>query len=145
MTSPLPRRQPPAVAHFDREGTSWSEYVRRIDFVDRDPAGPDSPPIHVLTSPVLFDGVIASCQIAKEGITVDLSGHDGTVVSLWVHKDDVQIGGTDDDGNYTPFLLGDRRVCTPTGEGWEWVPVDPDDDDNPWIAVAIFVAEVHVR
>jgi len=123
----------------------WSEYVRRIDFVDRQPPGPEDAPIHVLTSPVLFDGAIAPCRIAKEGITVDLSGRGGTIVTLWVHRDDVQVGGVEEDGTYTPHLLGDRRVCTPVGDGWEWAPVNPEDPDDEWMVVSLYVAEVHVR
>lgn len=140
MPNPLPRPEPTAPTYYDRYGEPWSEYVRKIEFIDRDPSTPDAAPVHVLSAPVLFDGVMAPCQISKEGITIDLGGPGPTIVTLWVHEDDVQIGN-----ETTPHLLGGRHVCTPIGEGWDWVPVDPEDDDNPWMAVALYVAEVHVR
>lgn len=138
---PTLAREEPA---FDREGVPWSEYVHKVEFVDANPPATEEAPVHVVKR-VLFDGVMAPCMIHKDGITVDLSSHDGTVVTLNVHRDDVQVGSIEDDGTYTPWLIGGRRVLTPTGEGWEWTPVDPDDPDDPFICCSFFVAEVHVR
>lgn len=142
MTSPLPRTKPEPptddVPTTASDGTPWSHYVRRVDLLDRDPQGPEQPPVHVLSKPVLFDGVIAPAGIAKEGIVIDV-GLGGTVVTMHVRHEDVQIGSEG-----TPWTIGGRRVITPVGHGWDWVPVDPDDPEG-WIVCSIYVAEVVIR
>lgn len=132
------RYQPPAA---DRDGTVWDRYVRRVEFLDADPVRPDEPPVHVVRR-VLFDGVLAPASIRKDGMTVDLSGDGGTVVTLHAHRDDVQIGNEEP---YRPWLIGGRHVLTPLGKGWEWVPVDRDDPENPYVVCSFYVAEAIVR
>lgn len=143
MTSPLPRSKPQPIPHEGRDGVPYANYVRKIEFVDRNPSGPEDAPVHVMSAPVLFDGVMAPATIAKDGITIDV-GDGATVVTLHVWHEDVQIGSTSTDEPYVPHLIGGRHVLTPVGEGWDWVPVDPDDDEG-FIACSIYVAEVHVR
>jgi len=138
--SPLPAKQPEDRVTEDDYGTPWSEYVRKIEFVDAEPPGPKDAPVHVMRR-VLFDGVISPAIIDPDGMTVDVGSHDATVVTMHVHKDDVQIGHMED-GKYVPHLIGGRRVCTPVGEGWAWVPVEKDSD---WIVCSFYVAEVHAR
>ena len=144
MAINLPRRAKPTVPDYDREGVPWSEYVRTIEFVDATPPSPEEAPVHGTTH-VLLDGVATAARIDRDNITVDLGITEPTVVTLPVHRDDVQIGGIDEDGAYTPWLIGGRRVCTPVGEGWAWIPTDPDDPQCEWIECSIFVAEVHIR
>lgn len=138
--SPLPTVKPEPLPKFDRDGVPWSEYVRCVEFIDRNPQAADEAPIHVLGY-VEFDGVATTARVAKTGVTVDL-GDGGTVVTMQVWHEDVQIGEHGEEG-FTPWLIGGRRVATPVGEGWDWVPVD--DDTPEWIVCAFYVAEVHVR
>lgn len=143
MTNPLQVSKPTPVPHEGRDGTPWSEYVRKIEFIDRNPQAPDEAPIHVLSAPVLFDGVMAPATVAKDNITIDVS-HEGTIVTMHVWHEDVQIGTTATEEPYVPHLIGGRHVLTPVGEGWGWVPVDPEDPEG-FIACSLYVAEVHVR
>lgn len=133
------------VSTTDRNGVPWSHYVRVVEFVDPDPVPLHLPPIHVARR-VLFDGHIAPCTIRdSDAAVVDLSARGGTVLTLHVHQDDVQVGVTYPDGSYVPHMLGDRYVCTPAERGWDWQPVDPDNPDDPWWVVTLYVAEVHAR
>lgn len=143
MTNPLPTPKPEPVVKEGRDRVPYAEYVRVVEFPDRNPPGPDDAPVHVLCAPVLFDGVMAPAAIAKEGITVDV-GDGGTIVTLHVLAEDVQVGSTDPEEEFVPHLIGGRHVLTPVGEGWDWVPVDPDRPEG-YIACSIYVAEVHVR
>lgn len=143
MRNPLSRTKPPPPVHEGRDGVPFADYVRKVEFIDRNPTKPDEAPVHVLTAPVLFDGVMAPATIAKDGITVDI-GDGATIVTLHVWYEDVQIGSTADDEPYVPHLIGGRRVLTPVGEGWDWVPVDERDPED-FIVCSIYVAEVHVR
>lgn len=139
MTSTWPQK----VAKAAVDGTPWSEYVRRIDLPDREPPESDEAPVHVLTAPILFDGVLAPARIAKDSVTIDL-GSGGTIVTMHVLAEDVQIGTDAGVIPYVPHLIGGRRVLSPVGEGWDWVPVDPEEPDG-LIACSIFVAKVIVR
>lgn len=139
-TSPLPVVEREPLPKFDRDGIPWTEYVRTIEFIDRNPQAPDEAPVHVLGY-VAFDGVATTARVARTGITVDL-GDGGTVVTMQVWHEDVQIGNVDGEP-FVPRMIGGHRVVTPVGDGWEWVPVD--EDTPEWIVCSIYVAEVHVR
>lgn len=143
MSNPLPVHRVESQPTEDRNGTPYRDYVRKVEITDRNPQGPEQAPCHIFCGPVLFDGVMAPAQIAKDSVTIDL-GDGGTVVTMHVLAEDVQVGGLDDDGVYTPHLIGGRHVMTPVGEGWSWVPVDPEDPEG-FIACSFYVAEVHVR
>lgn len=136
-------QQPIPIA--DRNGHPWSEYVRTVQFVDDDPVGVDAPPCHVMTGGVLLDGQYLLSGVDPNGITVDLSPKDATIVTMPIDRTLVQIGSLGDDGVYIPHTILGRLVHTPVGDGWQWAPQDPDDPSNPYIMCSFMVAEVHVR
>lgn len=131
---------PPA----DRNGIPWREYVRSITFLDREPRDGEQPPVHVANGRIMLDGVPLLAAIDPNGVTIDLSPKEATIVTIPVHEDAVQIGRVEN-GTYTPHLLGGRHVHTPDIEGYEWVPEDENDPNNPYVMVSIMVAEVHVQ
>lgn len=129
----------------DRWGVGWSEYVRKVEFLDAALPKDDEPPVSVVRR-VLFDGAPAPARIIPDAVTIDLSGYAGTVVTLHVDADDVQIGCiADDDSSSTPWLIGGRRVLVPVEPGWDWQPLDPSDPKCQIIVCSFYVAEVHVH
>lgn len=143
MSTPLPTASVEPLPKADDSGTPYADYVRKIEFLDSHPVAPDEPPVHVLGRQILLDGVGTTAAIGKEGVTVDL-GEGGTVVTMHVWHEDVQIGTAERPSGegHVPFLIGGRHVLTPVGEGWAWEPVD---EGGEWIVCSIYVAEVHVR
>lgn len=145
MTSPFPRSKPQPIQREGRDGVPFADYVRKVEFIDRNPVDIDEAPVHVATAPILFDGVMAPATVAKDGITVDIGHGDGaTIVTMHVWYEDVQIGSAAGEEPFIPHLIGGRHVLTPVGEGWDWVPVDPRDPED-FIVCSFYVAEVHVR
>lgn len=132
----------PGVPPWDRHGHPWSEYVRRIDFVDPQPPTIEQPPVHGFRD-VLIDGERAPFRVDPNGVTVDLSSRGATIVTMSVERGHVQIGEFVGNVYSTPHLLAGRRVLTPDAEGWEWTM--PDDPEDPYVLISILVAEVHAR
>lgn len=138
-------KTPQPMPRSDDFGIPWIEYVRKIEFVDAQPPGPSDPPCHSMRD-VLLDGALAPFHVDLDNVTVDLGMRAGTVVTMHVSTEHVQMPEWDEDGVYVvPHLLAGRHVLTPVGEGWAWEPQDPDDPDNPYTVVSFYAAEVHAR